>query len=240
MPTRCASEEGISALRGRALFIVEDLSVPMNRRVWQECLAVRRAGLEVTVVCPVGKYDDAAYESRDGVEIHRYKLRPARGGALGYLREYTVALWHITRLVRRLRSAGRFDVVHVCNPPDLLLLPVWHHKRAGTRMIYDQHDLVPELYLSRFRPKRDPVYVLTRVLELLMFRIADVVISTNESYRTVALTRGRKRPEDIFIVRSAPDLSRFSQREPDPDLKNGRPYLLVYLGVMGPQDGVDH
>jgi glycosyltransferase involved in cell wall biosynthesis len=232
---------GISVLPGRALFLAEDLSVPLNRRVWQECLAIRRAGLEVVVICPRGvKYDREAHVCVDGIEIYRYPLTPARGGALGYAREYGVALWRTWRLVRMLTTKYNFDVVHACNPPDLLLLPVLHLRRKGARLIFDQHDLVPELYLSRFSDGPKALYYVTRVLERLTFAAADLVISTNESYRAIALTRGHKRPEDVYVVRSAPDLSRFTRQVPDPELKRGKHYLIAYLGVMGPQDGVDH
>jgi glycosyltransferase involved in cell wall biosynthesis len=133
-----------------------------------------------------------------------------------------------------------FDLVHACNPPDFLLLVAWPLKRRGARFLFDHHDLVPELYLSRFGGEKDVLYRLTRALERATFHLADVVISTNESYRRIALTRGGKRPEDVFVVRSAPDLSRFREVEPDPGLKRGRRHLLAYLGTMGPQDGVDH
>ncbi len=226
---------------GSALFLVEDLSVPLNRRVWQECVALRRAGFEVAVVCPKGqKHDRDAFELKDGVKIHRYPLAPATGGPGGYVREYGAALWRTRRLVRKLAAEQFFDVVHACNPPDLLLLAALSLKRKGARFIFDHHDLVPELYLSRFGRGRDLLYRLTLLLERLTFRLADVVISTNESYRAVALSRGGKHPEDVFVVRSAPDLSRFRPVEPDPELKGGRPHLISYLGVMGPQDGVDH
>ena len=226
---------------GSALFLVEDLSVPLNRRVWQECLALRYAGLDVVVVCPRGqKHDREGFELKEGVEIHRYRLAPATGGPLGYLREYGAALWRMRRLVRRLSAERAFDVVHACNPPDLLLLAALPLRRKGARFIFDHHDLVPELYLSRFGRGRDLLYRLTLALERLTFRLADVVISTNESYRAVALERGRKRAEDVFVVRSAPDLSRFQPVEPDPELRRGQPHLISYLGVMGPQDGVDH
>jgi glycosyltransferase involved in cell wall biosynthesis len=228
-------------LPGRALFIVEDLSVPLNRRSWQQCLAIQGAGFEVAVICPRGtRHDREIHEVRDGIDIHRYPLRPAAGGPTGYAAEYSAALWHTVRLVRDLEKTGPFAVVHACNPPDLLLLPVWHLKRKGTRLIFDQHDLVPELFLSRFDSRRGPLYWSTRVMERLMFELADVVIATNESYRAVALTRGRKRPEDVFVVRSSPDLTRFTPRDPQPSLKRGKKFLLAYLGVMGPQDGVDH
>jgi glycosyltransferase involved in cell wall biosynthesis len=228
-------------LPGRALILVENLSVPFDRRVWQECLALRRAGWDVAVICPRGtKYDQDPFERLEGVEIHRYRLQEAKGGPLGYLREYGSALWHTARIARRLDRASRFDIVQACNPPDFLLLAVLPLKRRGARLIFDQHDLGPELYLSRFGRGRDVLYRLVCALERLTFRLADVVIATNGSYRQVALDRGRKRPDDVFVVRSAPDLSRFRPVEPDESLLRGRSHLISYLGVMGPQDGVDH
>jgi glycosyltransferase involved in cell wall biosynthesis len=156
------------------------------------------------------------------------------------VREYGTALRKTRAIARRLARERAFDVVHACNPPDLLLPAVRSLKRAGTAFLFDHHDLVPELYLSRFGRGEDVLYRATLAVERRTFRLADVVVSTNESYRRVALGRGRKREEDVFVVRSAPDLGRFTLVEPDPSLRRGKDYLLVYLGVMGPQDGVDH
>jgi glycosyltransferase involved in cell wall biosynthesis len=226
---------------GNTLVLVENLSVPLDRRVAQECLTLRRAGLEVTVICPRGeRQDQEPYAVWEGIEIHRYPLVAATGGPFGYVREYGTALREIRRLSAKLAAKKRFDVVHACNPPDLLLLPVLPLKRGGTRFVFDQHDLVPELYLSRFGRGRDWLYHVVAGVERLTFRLADVVISTNESYREVAIARGRKKPGDVFVVRSAPSASRFQPVDPDPSLKRGRAYLIAYLGVMGPQDGVDH
>jgi glycosyltransferase involved in cell wall biosynthesis len=223
---------------GRALIFVENLSVPFDRRVWQECRALREAAYEVAVVCPRGaKQDREPYTEIEGVEIHRYPLKPATGGWTGYLKEYPLALWHSWRLARRL---GRFDIVHICNPPDLLFLVALPHKLRGARVIFDQHDLVPELYESRFGRGRDLLYRGVVALERLTYRLADVVIATNGSYRQAAIDRGKKAPERVFVVRSAPDLSRFVGGTADPALKRGKRYLLSYLGVMGPQDGVDY
>lgn len=226
---------------GRVLILVENLSVPFDRRVWQEAVSLRRAGFEVVVISPQGqKSDREKFEVLDAVEIHRYRLVPATGNAFSYLREYGIAFWRTATLVLRLGLRRRFDVVHACNPPDFLLLAALPLKLRGTRFIFDHHDLVPELYLSRFTSRRGLLYRTTRLLERMTFRLADVVISTNESYRNVALSRGGKAPEDVFVVRSAPDLDRFKQAQPDESLKRGKAFLLVYLGVMGPQDGVDH
>ncbi|MEV4838202.1 glycosyltransferase family 4 protein [Nonomuraea sp. NPDC049486] len=225
-------------MAGRALILVENLSVPLDRRVWQESVALREAGWEVHVICPMGAKQDREAEAMiDGVRIHRYPLRAATGGPVGYLREYGSALWHTFRIARRL---GRFDVVHGCNPPDLFFLVALAMRGKGTRFIFDQHDLVPELYLSRFGRGRDLLYRAVCLLERRTYRAAHVVIATNESYRQVALSRGGKLPGEVFVVRSAPVVERFHQVPAEPGLRRGKPHLLCYLGVMGPQDGVDY
>ncbi|MFK4066340.1 glycosyltransferase family 4 protein [Streptomyces sp. NPDC029674] len=223
---------------GRALILVENLSVPFDRRVWQECTTLRDAGWQVDVICPRGEKRDTEAEAEiDGVRIHRYPLRAATGGPAGYLREYGTALWHTARLARKV---GPVHVVHACNPPDLLFLPAMWLKRRGARFVFDQHDLVPELYLSRFDRGEDLLYRGVRALERMTYRAADIVLATNESYRDVAVRRGGRRPEDVFVVRSAPAVDRFQPVPPEPELKRGKPHLLCYLGVMGPQDGVDY
>lgn len=230
----------MSASRGRTLILVENLSVPFDRRVWQEARSLHAAGYGVTVICPQGKSEDAERHAViDGIEIYRYPLRAATGSARTYAREYGAALFRTASLVRRLDRKASFDVVHACNPPDVLLLAGLPLRRRGAAMVFDHHDLVPELYLSRF-DATGLLYRATRVSERLAFAAADVVLSTNESYRRVAITRGRKRPEDVFVVRSAPDLDRFREVAEDPSLRDSKPHLLAYLGVMGPQDGVDH
>ena len=225
----------------RTLILVENLSVPFDRRVWQEAKALREAGASVTVICPRGSgRDTLLFEQLEGVDIHRYPLPTAAGGPTGYVREYGVAFTRTARLVRHVAQKGAVEVVHACNPPDLLFMTALWLRRRGTRFIFDQHDLVPELVLSRFGEDRRLLYRAALRAERLTFALADVVIATNESYRRIALERGRKSPEDVFVVRSAPDLSRFGPVTPEPSLKRGKSHLIVYLGVMGPQDGVDH
>jgi glycosyltransferase involved in cell wall biosynthesis len=227
--------------RQHILILVENLSVPFDRRVWQESSALVDAGFDVTVICPSGTIGDRRPETViDGVRILRYQLRAATRGPLGYLREYGLALWHTLRLAVRVRREGPVDAVHACNPPDLLFLVALVLRAGGARFVFDHHDLVPELFLSRFPGRSSIFYWLTRFLERVTFAAADAVISTNESYRRVAIERGRVNPVNIAVVRSAPDLSRFVPQEPDEVLRRGKRYLLAYLGVMGPQDGVDY
>ncbi|MFH5232749.1 glycosyltransferase family 4 protein [Antrihabitans spumae] len=228
-------------MSGHILILVENLSVPFDRRVWQESRALVGAGYQVTVICPKGaKQDTEAEATIEGVRILRYPLRAATGGPLGYLREYSLALWHTLRLAVQVRRRGPVHVVHACNPPDLLFLIALVLRPFGTKFVFDQHDLVPELFLSRFSSGGGPLLLVSKLVERMTFALADAVISTNESYRKVAIERGKMAAERVSVVRSAPDLSRFIPRDPDPSLSRGKKYLGAYLGVMGPQDGVDY
>jgi glycosyltransferase involved in cell wall biosynthesis len=225
----------------RVLVLVENLSVPFDRRVWQECRALTDADYRVDVICPRGTtYDAEPFAEIQGVRIHRYPLAPATGGPAGYVREYGAALWHTVRIARRLSRDEPFDVVHACNPPDLLFLIALALRPSGARFLFDHHDLVPELFESRFAGGPRALHRFSVLLERLTFRTADAVISTNDSYRQAALRRGGLPPDRVRVVRSAPDISRFVSTDPDPSLKRGKPFLACYLGVMGPQDGVDY
>jgi glycosyltransferase involved in cell wall biosynthesis len=228
-------------MKKHILILVENLSVPFDRRVWQESRALVEAGFDVTVICPTGANQDREREVViDDVRILRYPLRAAIGGPVGYLREYGLALWHTLRLALKVRLSRRIDFVQACNPPDLLFLIALILRPTGARFVFDHHDLVPELFLSRFPKGGRALHRLTKIVERLTFATADAVISTNESYRRIALERGGMTDERVVVVRSAPDLERFTPRQPDASLRNGKQHLLAYLGVMGPQDGVDY
>ena len=225
---------------GKVLIIVENLPVPFDRRVWMEATTLTRNGYQVSVICPTGKNYDKLYEEIDGIHIYRHELPAEVSSAVGYLREYSSALWSEWRLARRVRKERGFDVIHACNPPDLIfLVACWFKVFHRTRFLFDQHDLGPELFESKFF-KRGPFYHLLRIAERCTFALADTVISTNTSYREVAMTRGGKKSEDVHVVRSGPDLSLFNRTAGNVDYKKGRAFMVGYLGVMGEFDGVDH
>ena len=223
----------------RVLILVENLAVPFDRRVWHECLTLKGAGAEVSVICPVGQGFDARYEEINGVHIYRHTL-PADGeGALGYLREYSVALWQEMRLALRIKRKHGFDTIQACNPPDLLFLVALPFKWFGrTRFVFDHHDINPELYEAKFE-RRGFFHRLLLLFERLTFKTADVVMSTNESYAEIARERGKVDPRDNFIVRSGPNLARLKVVPPEPAWRNGRDHMIGYVGVMGDQEGLD-
>lgn len=236
-PERDASQA--RALAGkRVLILVENLPVPFDRRVWQEARTLTAAGAQVAVICPTGKDFTALYEEIEGIHVYRHDLPVDASSALGYLREYASALWAETRLAFKVWRRHGFDVIHACNPPDLLFLVALPYKLLGKKLIFDHHDINPELYEAKYA-RRDAFWHLLRVFERLTFFFADVTIATNLSYRQIALERGRKSPDKVFVVRSGPDLSRFKIEAPDPSLRKGRAFLVGYVGVIGDQEGVD-
>ena len=219
------------------LIIVENLPVPIDRRVWQEARTLRDAGLRVSIICPKGSGFQKSRETLEGIEIYRHRLWEA-SGPLGYLFEYSWALAAQFLLALRVYARTRFRVLQACNPPDTIFLIGRFFKLFGVRFIFDHHDLVPELYETKFN-RHDLGYKLVCCAERGTFRTADVSIATNESYREVALDRGGMRRERTYVVRSCPDLTRIRILPSQPALKEGRRHLVVYLGVMGHQDGLD-
>lgn len=226
----------------RVLIIVQNLPVPLDRRVWLECQALTAQGYAVSVICPKGPHDPAR-QVIDGIAIYKYYPPPEARGALGYLLEFVYCWLRTAALSIRVWRERGFDVIQACNPPDTYWALAWLWKWRGVRFVFDHHDLNPELYLSRFGPPRT---VLARAqlkvllwLERMTFRVADHVISTNESYRAIAQRRGKVRPDAVTVVRSGPDTTVMRPRFPTSDIRRHPGPLLAYLGIMGPQDGVD-
>lgn len=225
--------------RNSVLIIVENLTVPLDRRVWQEATALRDAGYTVSVICPTGGAYQQRYELLDGIHVFRHPMPLEADGPAGYAIEYSAALfWEFVLSVKVHFKVG-FDVVQACNPPDLIFLVAGFWKYLfGKRFIFDHHDINPELFEAKFN-KRGFFHRVLLWLERLTFETADVSIATNGTFKEIAVARGGMDEGDVFIVRSIPNLARFQRMEPDASLKNGRDYLLGYVGIMGAQDGVD-
>jgi len=223
----------------RVLIIVQNLPVPFDRRVWLECQALVSAGYEVSVVCPKGK-DDPAYEVVDQVRLYKYRPYAPGGSKASFLIEYVYSFLATAWLTLKARRRGRFATMQACNPPDIFW-PIALVLRAvdRTKFIFDHHDLCPELFQSRFPGGPTLPYRGLLALERRTHRTADHVISTNDSYRDIAITRSGKSPSDVTVVRTGPDPDKLKRGPEDPELRRGRKFLAAYIGVMGPQDGVD-
>jgi glycosyltransferase involved in cell wall biosynthesis len=233
----------------RVLIIEENSWVPIDRRVWDEATSLRDAGCEVTVICPspmgvrgatgAHAHNWRSEERVEGIAVHRFALRFAEKGFAAYLREYLTAFVEISRLTWKVWRQVGFDVLHLCNPPDLYFPICLACRIMGVRIVFDHHDLFPEMVLARYRGAGGRMlYWLARLGELLTMRSAHVVIEPNESYRKIAQTRGRRRPEQVVVVRNGPRANEFDPVESVPELRRGFPYMVCYVGVMGQEDGV--
>ncbi len=230
---------GRVATKQSVLIIVENLTVPLDRRVWQEARTLRDAGYTVSVICPKGGKFIQSYELLEDIHVFRHPLPFEADGALGYAIEYSTALfWEFVLSIKVQFKVG-FDCVQACNPPDLIFLVAGFWKYLfGKPFIFDHHDINPELYEAKFG-RRGMFHSLLTKLERWTFGTADVSIATNETFKEIAVERGGMNADDVYIVRSIPDLTHFQRADPNNGLKNGRKHLLGYIGIMGAQDGVD-
>jgi glycosyltransferase involved in cell wall biosynthesis len=225
------------------VLIDENESVPFDRRMWNISRALKEMDAEVSVICPTHGKDTEKRTTIEGVEIYRYANRFSGGSVLGYFREYFTAYVKTVFLLHRLLLRKRIHVVHVANPPDLfwglaLYLRLWR-----VRFVFDEHDLAPEVYLSRFNKdvvKVDALYRIQRVFQRLSYRCAHCIISTNESYRARAVESNVRNARKTYVVRNGPDLRIFFPRSENHALRLGRTYMAAYIGVMAFQDGVEY
>lgn len=224
---------------GKVLIIVENLPLPFDRRVWQESNSLKDAGYDVTVICPKGKEYQSNYEFINGIHVYRHPIFTEANSVFGYVLEYGSALiWEFVLAWKVLFRYG-FDVIHACNPPDtMFLVGLFFKIFLGKKFLFDHHDINPELYIAKFG-RRDFFYRMMLFLERCTFWSADISIATNESYRAIALERGKMDPSRVFVVRSGPDLARMKLLSPRIELKHGRKFLVGYVGVMGKQEGID-
>jgi glycosyltransferase involved in cell wall biosynthesis len=220
--------------------IVQNLPVPFDRRVWQEANELARHGYDISIICPAGAGCAQRHEVLNGIHIYRHPLPYEAKGILGYVLEYAWSFaWEFLLACRVLATRG-FDVIHACNPPDNIFLIGGFFKLVfGKRFLFDHHDLNPELYEAKFKQRGLPYRVMLW-WEKMTFRTADVSIATNNSYRDIALRRGGMAPEKVFVVRSGPSLERMKILPPVPHLKQGRTYMIGYVGVMGQQEGIQY
>jgi glycosyltransferase involved in cell wall biosynthesis len=223
----------------RVLILVENLPVPFDRRVWQEACALRDAGHQVTVICPQMRGYTQPEEVLEGIQIYRHWISGEANSVGGFVSEYASALWGEFRCALKAWRRGGFDVIHLCNPPDLLFLVALPFKLlGGVKVIFDVHDLWPEMFEAKFG-RRGLMYWAVRIAERCTLALANVVIATNQSVLRAVKERGKLRDDRAFVVRTAPNRMK-TTAEPDESLRAGKKHLVGYIGVMGNADGVDY
>ena len=251
--------ELVSGDVSRILMIVEN-TFPHDPRVWNEATTLVAAGYKVTVISLRSKADKA-YDKIAGIDVYRFrritlfkkvprqnsswfaKATSALQALIGYGFEHSYFTVGSLLLSLYIGAKVKLDVIHLHNPPDTLFVVAACFKLFGKKVVFDHHDLSPELYLSRYNKSHSKgamVYQTLRILEKLSLKLADLVITTNESYREIDIRRCGIDPRKVFVVRNGPDVNRLKMTTPDSKLIEMQKTILVYIGVMGPQDGVDY
>ena len=222
------------------LMLLENSGYPRDDRVRREARTLAAAGYRVTVIAPSAK-GKAWHEMVDGVSVYRFPASPASTGFLGYLWEYGYSMVVIFAMSLFVFLREGFDVIHAHHPPDIFVFIPAFFKLFGMRYVLDHHDLAPELYYARFGGGGNVLVCRILIwLEKLSCRLADHVITTNQSYKAVEMQRGRVPQQRISIVRNGPDLNELRCTGADPALRKTGKTILGYVGVMGTQDGVDY
>lgn len=224
----------------KILIIVENLPVPFDTRVWQEATTLAANGYTVSVICPKGKEYKKAEEFIQGVHIFRHDMPKEGNGVIGYLREYLVALKEELRLAKKVYKEIGFDVIHGCNPPDNIYLIAKRFKRYGVKYVFDHHDICPELFEAKFGHAGGLLYQSQIFMERQTYKYCSFAFVTNESYKKIAVTRGKMDPEKVIVLRSGPKLERMKIMEPVERIKRGYPYMVGYVGVIGQQEGIEY
>jgi glycosyltransferase involved in cell wall biosynthesis len=225
------------------LLIVENEAVPFDRRVWLQAVTLKRAGASVSVICPIYGKDNKKNETLEEIDIFRYKTSFSDGSKSGYFKEYFSAFLKTFIIFHKvLLKKGKFDIIHAANPPDIFWPLAIYSRIFGSRFIFDEHDLAPETYLSRFENNSREGYI-TKFLKFnqrLSYKCAHAVISTNLTYENEAIRIYPQNKGKVFVVRNGPDLDKVVLYNSNPELKKGRKYLFGFIGVMAIQDGVDY
>lgn len=220
------------------LIIVENLPLPFDRRVWQEANTLAENGAKVSIICPKMKGYTKSYEKINGIDIYRHPLPVEAKGFMGYIAEYFLAFFWEFILCWKIFFKKRFHVIQGCNPPDTIFFVALFFKIFGVKYVFDHHDISPELYIAKYN-KKGFFYKLLLLMERLTFMTANFSIATNESYKEIAIGRGKMPEGKVQVVRSGPKLDRLKLSSGNEKYKKGRSFLVGYVGVIGAQEGLD-
>lgn len=220
------------------LIVIENLPAPFDRRVWQEACSLQNNGMKVSIICPKMQGFTKSFETIQGINIYRHPLPFEGRGALGYLLEYSTAIFWELVLSWKIFLKNKFHVIHGCNPPDLIFLTALTFRPFGVKYIFDHHDVNPELFEAKFQ-KKGFLFHLIVLFEKLTFLFADASIATNESYKKIAIVRGGMDPEKVQVVRSGPSLERLKIVPKETRHLRDKKFLIGYVGVIGEQEGLD-
>lgn len=219
------------------MLIVQNNSFPFDRRVWKEASSLRNAGYRIHVISPASRINPLRKETVEDIEVFRFENEASDGTKFGFAKEYARTLFCIYWITLRLLVRERYDVIHVANPPDLFWPLAILGKLFGTKFVFDQHDLAPEMYRTKFGSGF--LHSCMAWNEKLSIRIADAVIFANEAFKQRCFEKYGIKEKLNAIVMNGP-LDSFAPKS-DPTLKEkfrGKKVIL-YVGLMTVNDNIE-
>ncbi|MFQ5737524.1 MAG: glycosyltransferase family 4 protein [Acidobacteriota bacterium] len=213
---------------------------PRDVRVRREAEAMVEAGMLVDVVCLRGA-GEAHRETVRGVEVFRLPQRKKRRGKFQYLWDYGLFLWLAFVQVSFLRLKNRYQLVHVHNMPDILVLAAILPRLLGAKIILDLHDPMPEMYRTKFRVRSDHrVIRLLTHLEKWSIRFAHLVLTPNTAFRKRFISRGCPEAK-IKVIMNSPQEEVFCPRHREArEAADARSeFVLMFHGLITERHGLD-
>jgi glycosyltransferase involved in cell wall biosynthesis len=217
------------------LLVVENVSVARDHRLRKQAATLLQAGFEVSLICRADPGNQTATDAR----VYSYPAPRDASSKLGFVWEYGYSWLMTLGLVLRIALTRGFDVIQIAGNPDIYFTITSPLRVFGKRVVFDQRDLAPETFTSRYGRSSGVIYSVLLWLERTSFAAADQVVVVNESLRRLALDRGGAPAERVTIVGNGPLLARTLGRPPSAELREGRTHLAVWVGMMGPQDSLD-
>jgi glycosyltransferase involved in cell wall biosynthesis len=222
----------------RILVVIENVPFARDHRARKQVESLLGAGYGVSVICRRDA-GNARFRNRRGLRLYEYRAPAEFRGKLSFAYEYTYSWLAAAVLTAKALADGGFDAIQVGHPPDIYSLLALPFRLVGKPFIVDQRDLSPELFSARYGRDDGPLPWLLRAFEKLSWSMADHVLCVNETLRRAIIGRGSVRSSAVSVVMNGPVLSRTAPRPPTPELKQGKRFLICWVGLMGLQDHVD-
>jgi glycosyltransferase involved in cell wall biosynthesis len=218
-------------------------SYPADPRPRRAAEALIQEGASVDVICLMETPEEARDEYFNGVHITRIPLRRRRGGKVSYIFQYGLFILFAGAIMAARTFKRRYDLVHVHNMPDVLVFSALIPKLFGAKIILDLHDPMPELMMTIFGLREESYSVrLLKMFEAWSISFADAVLTTNEAFRRLFLSRGCP-PQKINVVMNSPDEGIFEYQEParqsSVDRETSKPFVIMYHGSLVERHGLD-
>lgn len=232
-----------TALKGKTAAVLLYSYYPSDPRPRREAEALVQEGLAVDLICLQESADEPKHEVINGVNVRRLPLRRSRESRLNYLYQYGAFTTLCGAILTGRTFRKRYDLVHVHNMPDLLVMASLFSKLCGARVILDLHDPMPELMMTIYDLRQDrPVIGALKFFEKLSIAVANRVVTVNLACKKIFGARSCA-PEKIQVVMNSPDEGIFQFR-PVPGGPAGprdatKPFVLMCHGSIVERHGHD-